>query len=61
MVFEADITTACNLTSLLTYHWLVKSHDRVIRRDDRKKMVLSPGSLDYGNYTVDLKVHTYEV
>ena len=56
LVLEADVATDCNITSLLAYDWLVKSPDTVARRDDRKKMVLPPGLLDYGKYSVELKV-----
>ena len=56
LVLEADVATDCNITSLLAYDWLVKSPDTVARRDDRKKMVLPPGLLNYGKYSIKLKV-----
>ena len=56
LVLEADVATDCNITALLAYDWMVKSYDHVAKRDDRKKMVLPPGRLDYGEHSVELKV-----
>lgn len=56
---EVDVTTDCNLTSVVAYHWSLDGHvTKSAVQMEKRVLVLPPRMLNYGIHTVNFKVST---